>query len=86
MWPGYAGATVNLQIVLNAQKVLTKFSYPKKSFDHPHHLKSGVAPLEVPACKDDSLHRKLLSINFVFVTTLKNFSLHRWESILQNWV
>ena len=60
MWPGYAGTTTNVQIVLNAQKILTKFSYPKKSFDHPHHLKSGVSPspphpVGVPACIDDCL-------------------------------
>ena len=40
----YVGNTTNLEIVLDAQKILTKFSYPKKFFEHPHHLKSGVPP------------------------------------------
>ena len=60
MWPGYAGTTTNLQIVLNAQKILTKVSYPEKSLDHPHRLKSGdpppplhaqMTPSKVPATK-----------------------------------
>ena len=64
-WPGYAGTTTNLQIVLNTPKnphlnqatqkntcqislpkkiPESKISNPKKSFDHPRHLKSGVPP------------------------------------------
>lgn len=42
MWPGYAGTTTNVHIILNTQKLLAKFCDPKKSFDHPHHLKSRV--------------------------------------------
>ena len=29
------------------QNILAKFSYPKKSFDHPCHLKSSVLPLDL---------------------------------------
>jgi len=44
MWPGYAGTTMNVQIVLTTQKILPKFCYPEKSFNHPHHLKSRAPP------------------------------------------
>ena len=54
---GFTGTTKNLQFVLNTQKSPylnqatqiipaknenRKFQTPKKSFDHPRHLKSGV--------------------------------------------
>ena len=29
------------------QNILAKFSYPKKTFDHPCHLKSSVLPLDL---------------------------------------
>ena len=56
MWPGYVGTSMNLQIVLNAQKILTKFSYPKKFLRSSPSLEIWSAPpLGVPACIDDSL-------------------------------
>jgi len=46
------------------QKILAKFSYPKKSriknfkpktsFDHPRHLKSGVLPLGMAIARKDA--------------------------------
>ena len=55
----YSSYHLNLQIVLNTQKnpylnqdtpekMLAKFFYPKKSFDRPRHLKSGVPPGPLP--------------------------------------
>ena len=55
----YSSYHLNLQIVLNTQKnpylnqatpekMLAKFFYPKKSFDHACHLKSGVPPWAAP--------------------------------------
>ena len=60
-WLGYARTTMNLQIVLNAQKILTKSSQPKKHLPNfptqknpgiknfkppnPRHWKSWVPPL-----------------------------------------
>ena len=76
MQPGYAGATTNLQIVLNTQKnpyldqvtqkttcqmflpkkiLEWKISDPKKSFDHPRHMKSGVPPLGSEKCLPHNL-------------------------------
>ena len=40
-----AGTTTNLQIVLNTPKIPAKLSQPKKSSDHPCHLKFRVPPL-----------------------------------------
>ena len=40
-----AGTTTNLQIVLNTPKIPVKLSHPKKSSDHPCHLKFRVPPL-----------------------------------------
>ena len=40
-----AGTTTNLQIVLNTPKIPAKLSHPKKSSDHPCHLKFRVPPL-----------------------------------------
>ena len=37
--------TTNLQIVLNTPKIPAKLSHPKKSSDHPCHLKFRVPPL-----------------------------------------
>jgi len=61
MWPGYAGTITNLKMVLKTQNQATqkiliksflpqkipksKISNPKKSFDHPCHLESGVPTL-----------------------------------------
>ena len=53
MWLAYMGTITNIQIVLNTQKnpyliqailktLKLKISNPKKSIDHPCHLKSGV--------------------------------------------
>ena len=39
------GTTTNLQIVLNTPKIPAKLSHPKKSSDHPCHLKFRVPPL-----------------------------------------
>ena len=38
----YASTTTNLEIVLNTQKISIQTN-PKNSFNHPRHLKSGVA-------------------------------------------
>ena len=51
-WPGYTQALpqiFNLFLIPYLFKAIQEFkiSDPKKSFDHPRHLKSGVPPLEI---------------------------------------
>ena len=81
MWPGYVGTSMNLQIVLNAQKILTKFSYPKKFLLSSPSLEIWSAPpLGVPACIDDSLQsssHETIDSNFPLSVLLLS-SLRKW--------
>ena len=47
------------------QKILAKFSYPKKSFDHPSHLKSGVPPPPRSTSAAHTLHCSNVKVHFI---------------------
>ena len=74
---GYVGTTTNLQIVLYTwkisflnqatKKIPAKFSHPKKSSDHPCHLKSRAPPWDTS--KGSGLLINLLLLFFFFSQT-----------------